>query len=156
MVAVANNDEKNLLVSLLAKQLGVKRTVTRANRLANELMFEKVGVDVVRSAKGAAIRSVVRSVDQAHLEIQAELEHGDACVIELTLPPDFARVQLQELRPPTFARVGSIMRGRRLIIPSGRDELQAGDQVLIFCTRADEDETRDFFLSQRAAAERGH
>ncbi|MDD9934582.1 MAG: Trk system potassium transporter TrkA [Myxococcales bacterium] len=146
LVAVADNDEKNLLVSLLAKQLGVKRTVTRASRLANELMFEKVGVDVVRSAKGAAIRSVVRSIDFGHLEIQAELEHGDACVIELTLPENYERVLLSDLEPPTFARVGSIVRGRKLIIPSGQDDLRAGDQVLIICTRADEDQTREFFL----------
>jgi trk system potassium uptake protein TrkA len=146
LVAVADNDEKNLLVSLLAKQLGVKRTVTRANRLAHELMFEKVGVDVVRSAKGAAIRSVVRNIDHGHLEIQAELEHGDACVIELTLPAGYDRVMLSDLQPPTLARVGSIVRGRRLIIPSGQDDLRAGDQVLIICTREDEDQTREFFL----------
>ena len=60
LIAVADNDEKNLLVSLLAKQLGVKRIVTRATRLANEYMFERVGIDVVRSARGAAVRSIVR------------------------------------------------------------------------------------------------
>ncbi|MDH5671341.1 MAG: Trk system potassium transporter TrkA [Myxococcales bacterium] len=151
LVAVANNDEKNLLVSLLAKQLGVKRTVTRAERLSNELMFEKVGVDVVRSAKGAAIRSVVRSIDQGNLEIQAELEHGDACVIELRLPADYRAVLLSELAPPAFARVGSILRDRKLIIPSGEDELRPGDEILVICTRADEAQTRDYFLMPHPA-----
>lgn len=154
LVAVANNDEKNLLVSLLAKQLGVKRTVTRASRLANEIMFERVGIDVVRSAKGAAIRSVVRSVEPSNIEIRAELEHGDACVIELELPAAFDDVVLSDLKPPTFARVGSILRKRRVIVPSGQDRLRAGDQVLIFCTRADEAETREFFLDPRGGGPR--
>lgn len=151
LVAVADNDEKNLLVSLLAKQLGVKRTVTRASRLANEIMFERVGIDVVRSAKGAAIRSVVRSVEPDNFEIRAELEHGDACVIELDLPDAFEETALSDLQPPTFARVGSILRNRRLIVPRGSDRLCPGDQVLIFCTRADEDQTREFFLDPKGA-----
>ncbi len=147
LVATMDNDEKNLLVSLLAKQLGVKRTITRANRLANERMFEKVGIDVVRSAGGAAIRSVVRSIDQTQSEIRAELEHGDACVIELKLPSEFPGTLLRDLHPPTFARVGSVSRGRRVIVPGGDDVLRGGDQVLIFCTRADEQQTREFFLN---------
>jgi trk system potassium uptake protein TrkA len=114
-------------------------------------MFEKVGVDVVRSARGAAIRSVVRNIDYGHLEIQAELEHGDACVIELSLPPGYPDVSLSSLEPPTLARVGSIVRGRKIIIPSGQDELRAGDQVLIICTRADEDQTREYFLDPGVA-----
>jgi trk system potassium uptake protein TrkA len=146
LVAVANNDEKNLLVSLLGKQLGVERIVTRATRLSNEYMFERVGIDVVRSARGAAIRSIVRGIDTEHSEIRAELDHGDACVIELTLPEGFETVALRDIKPPTLARVGSIIRSSRVIIPGGNDELRAGDGVLIFCTRDDEEQTREFFL----------
>ena len=146
LVAVANNDEKNLLVSLLAKQLGVRRTVTRADRLANELMFEKVGIDVVRSAKGAFIRSVVRGVDERHSRIRAELEHGDAQVIELNLPLDFPTLLMRDLHPPTFARIGAILRRRQLIVPRGDDHLEPRDQLLVFCTSRDEEKTRQFFL----------
>ena len=60
LVAVTSNDEKNLLVSLLAKHLGVQRILTRADLQPNERLFEKVGIDVVLSARGAAIRSVLR------------------------------------------------------------------------------------------------
>jgi len=146
LIATTDNDEKNLLVSLLAKQLGVRRTVTRADRLANERMFEKVGIDVVRSARGAAIRTVVRSIDQRRSEIRAELEHGDACVIELKLPSYFPTILLRDLNPPMFSRIGSILRGRRVIVPGGNDVLQAEDQVLIFCSREDEEAARDFLL----------
>lgn len=147
LIATTDNDEKNLLVSLLAKQLGVKRIVTRADRMANERMFEKVGIDVVRSARGAAIRSVIRSIDHLHSEIRAELEHGDACIIELKIPESYSSTYLREMQPPTFARVGSIMRGRSVIVPGGNDLLCGGDQVLIFCTREDEEQTREFFLN---------
>jgi trk system potassium uptake protein TrkA len=147
LVATTDNDEKNLLVSLLAKQLGVKRIVTRADRLSNERLFEKVGIDVVRSARGAAIRSVVRTIDQTHSEIRAELEHGDACVIELKLPTDFPETKLKDLQPPTFSRVGAVVRDRRVVVPGGNDVVAGGDEVLIFCTREDEERTREFYLN---------
>lgn len=145
LVAVTNNDEKNLLVSLLSKHLGVERIVTRAHRLANERMFEKVGVDVVRSAHGAAIRSILRTIDEPHAEVLAELEHGDACVIELEIPPGFPSRPLHDLRPPALAVVGSLLRKERLIVPRGGDMLKAKDQALIFCLRKDQQQIRSYF-----------
>ncbi len=150
VVCVTNNDERNLLVSLLVKGLGVRRIITRADRLHNEHMFERVGVDVVLSARGAAIRSVAQSIDTQHREICAVLEHGSACVIELTLPADFPPVPLARMRPPQYAVVGAIVRGKQVIVPSGADELRAGDNALIFCSIATEDETREFFLDGEA------
>lgn len=151
LVAVTNNDEKNLLVSLLAKHLGVARIITRAERLANERMFEKVGIDVVRSAHGAAIRSVVQTIDESQSEIRAELEHGDARVIELELPEAFTAATLAELQPPTLAMVGTVMRGRQVIIPKGQTRLQPGDHLLVFCARSDEERTREFFMSPKGS-----
>jgi K+ transport systems, NAD-binding component len=48
-VCVTNNDEKNLLCSLLVKQLGCKRIITRVGNLRNSMLFERVGIDVVVS-----------------------------------------------------------------------------------------------------------
>ncbi len=146
VICVTNNDEKNLLVSLLAKELGAQRIVTRADRLANERMFEKVGIDVVLSARGAAVRSIVHNIDSSHADIRAELEHGSACVMEIVLPGTFSATRLSDLRPPETAVVGSIQRGRHLVVPQGSDELHAGDQILVFCATDHEDETRAFFL----------
>ena len=46
-------------------------------------MFERLGIDVVMSAHGAAIRSVLRDVIDPRNQIRAELEHGDVHVIEI-------------------------------------------------------------------------
>ena len=145
LVAVTSNDEKNLLVSLIAKHMGVRRIVTRADIAENERLFEKVGVDVVRSAKGAAIQSVVRGVVASRAELLAELEHGDALVLELVVAAQLKPTSLGTLRPPQSAIIGTILREGNVIIPSGRDTLQGGDRVLVFCTREDEDEVREFF-----------
>ncbi len=146
LVAVTSNDEKNLLVSLIAKSLGVPRIVTRADTLTNERLFERVGIDVVRSGRGAAIDAVLRSFDKDRSQMLAELEHGDAEVLELELPLGVKPRRLSQIHQPVFAIVGAIVRAGRVIIPEGSDELRSGDHILVFCTRADEERVRTFFL----------
>ncbi len=148
LVAVTSNDEKNLLVSLLAKSLGVRRIVTRADHLSNERLFEKVGIDVVRSARGAAVRSVLRMVDVTSTEMLAELEHGEAEVLELVLPDDLPPISLMSMKSALFGIIGAILREGRVIIPRGSDEVQGGDHLLVFCMRSEEEGVRNFFLNR--------
>lgn len=146
VVAVTSNDEKNLLASLVAKSLGVPRIVTRADSLQNERLFDRVGIDVVRSARGAAMESVLRSIDENRSQMLAEVEHGDAEVLDLELPLGVRPVPLAQIHQPVFAIVGAIVRAGRVIIPKGTDELRPGDHILVFCTRSDEAQVRKFFL----------
>ena len=46
----------------------------RADSLQNERLFEHVGIDVVRSARGAAIDLVLRTLDKDRRELLAELD----------------------------------------------------------------------------------
>ncbi len=146
LVAVTSNDEKNLLVSLLAKSLGVERIVTRADHLSNERLFEQVGIDVVRSARGAAVRSVLRQVDLGRAELLAELEHGDAEVLELVLPDDLPPVSLTRMKSGLFGIIGAILRKGQVIIPRGTDHVEGGDHLLVFCMNDVEEDVREFFL----------
>ena len=146
LIAVTSHDEKNLMVSLVARHLGVPRIITRADRPVNERLFEKVGVDVVKSARGAAVQSVVRSVVAARHDLMAELDHGDVVVLRLQVPHHREPVPLHELQPPVFAVVGAILRESRVIVPRGRDLVCGGDHLLVFCARDDEDKVRRYFL----------
>lgn len=150
VITVTNSDEKNLLIALLVKQLGNPRIITRADRLSNELMFEKVGVDVVRSATGAAIRRILTHVDPRESEIHAELEHGDVCVMEITVPSDVEPVRFEHLRAPAYSVVGAVLRAGKTIIPSGQDTLRADDHLFVFCAREDEQRIRKYYSDPRA------
>jgi trk system potassium uptake protein TrkA len=147
LVAVTNNDEKNLLVSLMGRTLGIPRVVTRADRLSNERLFERVGIDVVRSARGAAIRGVVHDIVDPSYAVRAELEHGDIHIVDLQLPEDFPTTPLWQMRTPLFAVVGAVVRGREVCIPHGRTELRAGDHLLVVTSLQDEDAARAHYLS---------
>lgn len=145
LIAVTSRDEVNLLVSLLAKHEGVPRIITRAERVANERLFERVGIDVVRSAQGASINAVLRRIHRSRDEPIAELEHGDLKVLRLQVRDDFPPTQLREMRAPVFAIVGAISRGGEVVIPQGDTELRPGDVLLVLCTAEDEEGAREFF-----------
>ncbi|MCB9882077.1 MAG: Trk system potassium transporter TrkA [Planctomycetes bacterium] len=149
-VAVTSNDEKNLLISLLAKHLGVPRIVTRADLPANERLFEKVGIDVVRSTRGAAIQSVITGMIRGHSELVAELEHGDAVVLEMVIPEDAKSRSIVELDVPGEGIIGTILRGGKIVIPHGSDVVQAGDRLLVYSLREFEEEVHDFFTRKLA------
>ncbi|MFT5681372.1 MAG: trk system potassium uptake protein TrkA [Myxococcota bacterium] len=147
LVAVTNNDEKNLLVSMMARSLGVNRIITRADRMSNEKLFERVGVDVVRSAHGAAIRTVVRDIIDPRREIRAEFEHGDVEVLELTLPDSYIPIALMDIRTDLFTLVAAIVRGRETIIARGNTTLLPGDHLFVFCSPEDEEKSLALYLN---------
>lgn len=151
LIAVTSRDEVNLLVSLLAKQEGVPRIITRADRMSNERLFEKVGIDVVRSAQGAAISSVLRKISRSRDEPIADLEHGDLKVLRLPVREDFPPTPLSQMRAPVFAIVGAVARGGNVIIPQGDTVIQAGDVLLTICTDEAQEETRSFFSNYSGA-----
>jgi trk system potassium uptake protein TrkA len=145
LVAVTNSDERNLLISLLGKQLGIPRIVTRAGTAANERLFERVGIDVVRSAQGTAIQSVLADLTGGRSRLLAEVEHGDARILELEVPAGMPPRRLREMHAPVFAIVGAILRGRETLIPRGDDEVRSGDRIVVFCDAAAEEAARTFF-----------
>jgi len=145
LVAVTSNDEKNLLISLLAKQEGVTRIVTRADKATNERLFERAGIDVVRSARGAAINSILRAINASDKDLIAELDHGDVKVLRLDVPDELNPTPLKDMQAPVFAIIGAVMRGGKIIIPQGSDTIQGGDSILVFCASEDEETARGFF-----------
>jgi trk system potassium uptake protein TrkA len=145
LVAVTNSDERNLLISLLGKQLGIPRIVTRAGTTTNERLFERVGIDVVRSAQGTAIQAVLAELAGGRSRLLAEVEHGDARVLELEVPEALAPRRLKDMHAPVFAIVGAIRRAGTTIIPRGDDEVRGGDRIVVFCDAASEPVARTFF-----------
>ena len=146
LLSVTATDEKNLLISLIAKQLGVKRTITRADRLSNEKMFERVGIDVVRSARGAAIRKVVREAIDRDSEIRGELEHGDMHVIEIELPDTTVERPVADYEAAVFCILGAIIRDEKVIFPKLDSTIRAKDHLFIFTSRKDEKAAHDLFM----------
>jgi len=145
LVSVIDNDERNLLASLLGRQLGVRRILTRVSKRANLRLFERVGIDVAISARSAAVASVLHQIEGASVRLLAVIEQGAGRILELEVPEGYAPRSLRELAAPLNSIVGAIVRQGRVIVPRGTDRIEPGDRLIVFTTYAAADRVRDYF-----------
>ncbi len=145
VVSVTNNDEKNLLCSLLAKQLGVKKVITRVSKNANANLFEKVGIDVAISENGAAIDDIENHLIKTDVEILATVERGQGKVLEICVPFNFKTDTIMNLQFPCKAIIAIIQRRNRVIIPRGTTQIMPFDNLIIFTTQEDADLVLEYF-----------
>jgi trk system potassium uptake protein len=136
VIAALDGDEKNLLVSLLAKRLGVDRTVAVIENLQYADLFEQVGVDVAINPREETAEEIVRFTRTDHTEKVAMVEHDRAEVIEIEVSDDSALTG----RPivdaaadlPEGVVIGALSRGGELITPRGTTVIEPGDHVVVF------------------------
>lgn len=145
VVSVTNNDEKNLLCSLLVKQLGVKRVISRVSKDANVKLFEKVGIDIAISSKMASLNEIKSNLCGTNMGILATVEQGKGEVLRILLPKDFETKRIMDLKLPAKGIVGIIQRRNRIIIPNGTTQMLSGDNLIIFTLCENAPAIREFF-----------
>ncbi|GIF05897.1 potassium channel family protein [Actinoplanes siamensis] len=150
VVAATGDDKANLVVSLLAKtEFAVGRVVARVNRAENEWLFtEQWGVDVAVSKPRLMAALVEEAVTVGDLVRLMTFRQGEANLVEITLPRN-APYEGQPLRAvpmPRDAALVAILRGKRVVVPTPDDPLEAGDELIFVCTSEVEDQIRAVVL----------
>ncbi len=145
LVCVIDNDERNLLASLLGRQLGVPKVVTRVSRPTNLRLFERVGIDVALSARAAAVASMLHQITGGTSSLLAVVEHGEARVLEIIVPPHFEPRPLKGIGAPGDAIIGAILRAGQAIVPRGEDRVEPGDRIIVFSTARAADRVQAYF-----------
>ena len=145
VVSVTNNDEKNLLCSLLAKQLGVKRVISRVAKNANIPLFERVGIDIALSDKIAALNEVKNSISGGKADILATVEQGKGEIIEIVTGDSFDNIKIMDLKMPMKAVISIIQRKNKIIIPKGDTLIRKNDTLIVFTTNENAQKIKEFF-----------
>ena len=145
VVSVTNNDEKNLLCSLLVKHLGASRVISRVSKRTNVELFERAGIDITISSITAALNEIKNNLQETNIGILATVEQGKGEVLVIEIPENYQTKKIMELKLPAKAIVGVIQRRKRIIIPNGLTEVQSGDHLIIFTTSENAPVIRKFF-----------
>lgn len=133
LVAVTDSDEKNLLASLLGRQLGIPKIVTRVTSAANRRVFERVGIDVPLSARGAATEAVLHMIRHTEADLLAMIGEGHGELLEISLPTTFASKPLKDLPLPPDSIVAALFRKGEALVPGGATLLAPGDHCFVIC-----------------------
>lgn len=145
VISVTNNDERNLLCSLLCKQIGVKRVISRVAKVLNIPLFEKVGIDIAISPKTSAINEVKNDLEENNVDILATVEQGQGEVLEISIGDKYNEKKVMDIKFPAHAIIGVIQRRNHVIIPKGDTLIRKGDILIIFTKAGDAEIIKDYF-----------
>ena len=134
VIAVSNDDEVNILASLLAKRYGAQRSVTLINKMTYAPLLGSLGIDAVVSPRAITVSTILQHVRRGRIRSVHTLADGFAEIIEADAleTSKLIGVPLKEAKLPHGVLVGAILRGDQIITPRGDSVIEVGDRVVIF------------------------
>ena len=134
--ALTNNDESNIMMSMLAKRMGAKKVITL---IANAAYAELVGdeIDIAISPQQITIGSLLTHVRKGDISNVHSLRRGAAEAIEVTAHGDAysSKVvgrRLDEIAMPEGVTIGAIVRGEEVLIAHRHVVVESDDHVILF------------------------
>ena len=150
-IAATNNDERNAIVALQARRLGIDRVIAIARDPDYVSLLEDSGI-VCISAPYATAAMVENYLDRPGVADLFEIETGVASLIDMEVPEgaDVVGRQIQALNIPEQCVVAAVIRGDEFVVPRGGTEICAGDHV-VFVGPSDAIQTARDMFSDRSA-----
>ena len=136
--ALTDNDESNIMMSMLAKRLGAKKVITL---ITNSAYADLIGeeIDIAISPQQITISSLLAHVRRGDISAVHSLRRGAAEAIELTAHGDarsskVVGQRLDAFKLPSGVTVGAILRGDDVLIAHSNVVVEANDHVILFLT----------------------
>lgn len=135
--ALTNDDENNIMSSLLAKQGGARKVISLINRSAYVGLVQGGKIDIAISPAQVTIGSLLAYVRQGDVAAVHSLRRGAAEALELVAHGDrlSSKVvgrRIEEIDSPEGATIGAIVRGGRVIIAHHDTLIEADDHIIVF------------------------
>ena len=133
MICLTGDDKLNLLLALMGRHMGVKKTIVKVDRYDYIELMEKVGVDIVLSSRVLAASEVLAFVRRGGIVSVSLLEGAKAEAIEVVVQAG-ARVSGKKLMDAALPReclVCGYVRGSETFVPNGHTVLEPGDRAII-------------------------
>jgi trk system potassium uptake protein len=133
-VAVTPDEESNLVTCLLAKHLGVRKTVAMLSKSAYIPISRSIGLDAAVSQKLAVSREVARFLRGKHVTSVTTVLGLDAEIVEVRPGPD-APVLGRPLRDQQLPRgilLAAVVRNGDIEVATGATRVRAGDTAIAF------------------------
>jgi len=136
-ISLTSDEETNILASLLAKRLGARKTITRISKFSYLSLMHTIGIEQVVDPRLSAINTILQHIRIGKVLSAASLRGEQAEVLEAIAmeTSDIVGKPLKNLSMPKGVLVTTILRGDRVIIPTGDSVVEPGDRIIIFTQR---------------------
>tara|TARA_R110000744_G_scaffold82594_8_gene162367 strand:- start:343 stop:852 length:510 start_codon:yes stop_codon:yes gene_type:complete len=136
-IAVTNDDEANIMSSLLAKRLGVRKAMVLIQRSAYIDLVHGSNIDIAVSPQHATISALLTHVRRGNIDNVYSLRGGAAEAIEIVAKGDERSSKvvgktIQQIKLPPGTTIGAIVRDDEVFIAHSDTRIQAEDHVVLF------------------------
>lgn len=136
-LALTNDDEANIMSSLLAKRLGARKVMSLINNPAYVDLVQAGEIDVAISPQLATIGSLLTHVRRGDIVSAHSLRRGAAEAIEIVAHGDKSSSKvvertIKEIPLPSGTTIGAIVREEEVLIAQDDLRIASGDHVILF------------------------
>ena len=133
-IAITEDDEVNILSSLLAKRAGASICMTLINNSSYSSLLNNIGVDITIDPKIITISKILEKVRGVKIRNDYSIGDGFGEIIEADIQPEssLCNKNLKELNLPKGIRIASILRDKKVIIPNSQTVFKENDDVVFF------------------------
>jgi len=136
-IAVTNDDEANIMSSLLAKRLGVRKAMVLIQRSAYIDLVHGSNIDIAVSPQHATISALLTHVRRGNINNVYSLRGGAAEALEIVAKGDeksskVVGKSIQQIKLPPGTTIGAIVRNDEVLIAHSHTKIEAEDHVILF------------------------
>lgn len=137
IVALTNDDQVNILSSLLAKGQGTKTAVTLINNPVFGNLVTSLGIEVVVDPRATTVSEILRHIRRGRIRGLHSFRDGAAEVVEGVALETSLLVgkPLREIKLPPGTIIGAVIHDDKVVIPRGDSVIEANDRVVILGLR---------------------
>lgn len=146
-ISVTEDAETNIITSLMAKHLGVSKTVALVDNVDYIPLTQTIGLDSLINKKLIAANNISRFIRKENIISIATLQGIDAEVFEYVAgeKSDVTKKPVKDLSFPKNAIIGGYIRNGKGLITVGNTQIEAGDKVVVFALPGAIDKVEKYF-----------
>jgi trk system potassium uptake protein TrkA len=153
VIAATNDEDTNIVASILCKEYGAKQTITIVQDPDYVKIKMMAGIDVAISPKILTSGEVLKKIRKGAIQKTAPLLEEGAELIEVTVPDETKKFgkPIKDLSLPAHSIIGAVVRGNDICIPDGNTLLLPRDDIIVFVLPEAKEAVENFFMSSKSS-----
>ena len=149
-VAASNEDEVNLMASLLARDLGAPRVLALVHKPDYSPICERLGIDAPLSPRIEVAKQVLKYARAGQILSIAPILEGKGEFLEFLAPAKSPIVgsPIKQIGFPSHANICGVVDSSGAFVPRGDDIIEANDRVIVFTTPSHRQQVEAFFTAR--------
>lgn len=133
-ITTTDDDEMNILLSVLAKRIGVRKCITVAATEEYAYIASQLGLGSVVDPKFSSSTAILNLIMDKKAASISLLKGSKIGIIEKTVKSGSPVINqlIEDIKFPSTSRIALILRRNDIIVPTGKEILIDGDQIIIF------------------------